>query len=231
MIKDKKLTINNWAEEDRPREKMLLKGVNSLSDAELLAILIASGNRDETAVELSQRILQYYENNLNLLGKCTIKELCDFKGIGDAKAITIIAALELGRRRNQSSVIERRQILASKDVYEYFHPLIGDLPHEELWIILLSQSNKIINKRKISQGGIAETSADIRLILKYALEDLATGIILCHNHPSGLEKPSSSDNALTRKLQDSCKVMNIRFIDHVIISDNKYYSYADEGRI
>jgi DNA repair protein RadC len=227
-----KLTIKDWAVEDRPREKMLRKGVSALSDAELLAILIGSGNSKESAVQLSQRILHFADNNLNRLGKFTIKELTnEFKGIGEAKAVTIAAALELGRRRNDSEHPRQEKILCSNDAYLLFKPLLCDLHHEELWIALISRSGKVIEKMKVSQGGVNETSADIRLIMKAAINALASGIILCHNHPSGNLFPSHNDNTLTTRIQNAAKLMDIKILDHIIIADNRYYSYGDEGKI
>ncbi len=227
-----KLSIKEWALEDRPREKMLRKGVSSLSDAELLAILIGSGNRTESAVQLSQRILYSVDNNLNVLGKISVKDLSKrFKGIGEAKSITIAAALELGRRRTASERPELYTIRSSKDAHLLFYPLLCDLHHEELWIALISQAGKVTEKVKISQGGTSETTADLRLILRSAINSLASGIILCHNHPSGNIVPSPQDDSLTRRLQNAAKLMDIKLLDHIIISDNKYYSYADEGRI
>jgi DNA repair protein RadC len=227
-----KLPIKNWAEEDRPREKMLYKGIPALSDAELLAIILGSGNTCESAVELSQRILHSVDNNLNTLGKLTIKELTSgFKGIGQAKAVSIVAALELGKRRNSADIPQRNHIRSSKDAYLLLHPVLCDLPHEELWLTLMNRAGKVIEKIKISQGGTTETSADIRLILKAAITGLASGIILFHNHPSGNPAPSTQDDSLTQRLQESAKLMSISLLDHIIISDNRYYSYADEGRL
>lgn len=230
-MEKQKLKLNEWAEEDRPREKMLSKGVALLTNAELLAILIGSGNTEETAVELAQRILASCHNDLNELGKRTVRELCRFKGIGPAKAITIEAASELGKRRNLSAQPERKAIQSSIDIYTYFHPVLCDLPVEECWILLLNQGNKIINRIKISSGGITETAVDVRCILREALVSRATAIVLCHNHPSGLPHPSQNDDRLTAQLQKAGSFMNIRLLDHVIITDGKYYSYADEGRI
>lgn len=226
------MKIKEWAEEDRPREKMLLKGVASLSDAELLAILIGSGNNTETAVQLSQRILCSVDNNLNALGKISIKELVSgFKGIGKVKAITICAALELGKRRGASDLLQRAAVRTSREAYQLFHPLLSDLPHEELWVALTNRSSKVIEKVKISQGGISETSADLRLILKAAINALAAGIILCHNHPSGNIHPSRQDDQLTTRLQSAAKLIEINLIDHIVLTDGSYYSYADEGRL
>ena len=224
-----KLSIKDWALEDRPREKLVAKGLPSLSDAELIAILIGSGNREETAVELSKRILKSAQNNLNILGKLSLNDLQKFKGIGEAKAITIVAALELGRRRKLSEIIEKKIIQSSKDVFEFFHPILADLPHEEFWILFLNQSNKIIDKYRVSQGGIASTVIDVRLIMKAAIEKLASGIIVCHNHPSGNLKPSKSDIEITKKLREAGNIMDIKVLDHVIVTDEKYFSFGDEG--
>lgn len=226
-----KLNIKDWAEADRPREKMLSKGIDALTNAELLAILIGSGNAEETAVGLMQRILASVDNNLNELGKQSIQELCHFKGIGPAKAIAIAAALELGKRRKLAEIKDRKQITSSKDVYELFQPLMCDLPIEEFWTLYLNQSHKIIDQIRISTGGITETSADIRSILREALLKRATSIILCHNHPSGNPRPSTADNRLTESIRQASKVMNINLCDHLIVCESTYYSYADEGLI
>ncbi len=225
------LKIKDWAEEDRPREKLLLKGINSLSDAEILAILIGSGSKNETAVDLAKKILSRVNNNLHELGKLSINELIKNKGIGEAKAITIIAALEIGRRRKLSDILSRKQINKSRDVFEIFHPILSDLPHEEFWILLLNRSNKVISKIKISQGGITGTVIDIKMIIKNALEKLASSIILCHNHPSGNITASNADNDITNKLVEASKLFEIQVLDHIIIGDNKYYSYADDNKI
>ena len=227
----KKLKIKDWALEDRPREKLLTKGISSLSDAELIAILIGSGNKEVTAVELSMKILNSVNNNLNNLGKLTVEELKANKGIGEAKAISIVAALELGRRRKLADIVNKKKITGSKDVFEIFHPLLADLPHEEFWILLLNRSNRIIDKSKSSQGGISGTVIDVRMILKYAIEKLASAIILCHNHPSGNLKPSDADIKITNKLKDASKFMDIKMLDHIVIGDNSYYSFSDEGMI
>ncbi|WP_321438531.1 DNA repair protein RadC [uncultured Bacteroides sp.] len=226
-----KLTINQWAEEDRPREKMLEKGIGVLSDAELLAILIGSGNTEETAVELMRRVLASCNHNLNELGKRTVDDLCNFKGIGPAKAISIVAASELGKRRKLSELMERNQITCSTDVYNLMHPLMCDLSTEECWILLLNQSNKVIDKIKISSGGISETSVDVRCILREALIKRAVSIILCHNHPSGNARPSGEDDKLTNRVREAGNFMNINLADHLIVCDGRYYSYVDEGRI
>lgn len=231
MKEEKKLSIKSWAEEDRPREKMLLKGASALSDAELLAILIGSGNTRESAVQLAQRILHFVDNSLNHLGKITIKELMTIKGIGEAKGVTIMAALELGRRRGNCELPQRPSIRSSQDAFQLLYPLLCDLPHEELWIVLVNQAGKVVEKNKISQGGTADTSADLKLILKSAITGLASGIIMYHNHPSGNLNPSQHDDLLTQRLNDSARLMGISLLDHIIIADNRYYSYADEGRL
>lgn len=224
-------TIKSWAEEDRPREKLLSKGKSSLSDAELIAILIGSGSRNESAVSLSQRILKSVDNNLNDLGKTTLNELMKFKGIGEAKAITIAAALELGRRRQLSDIKERPQIRSSKDAYHVLAPLIMDLPHEEFWILLLNRANKVIGRERVSLGGVAGTVVDAKIIFRKALEMLASGIILCHNHPSGNLNPSRADLEITKKLKRAGETLEINILDHLIIAENGYYSFADEGKL
>lgn len=229
MNEYKKLVIKEWAVEDRPREKLAKNGSRSLSDAELIAILIGSGNLDETAVELSRRILASVENNLNELGRKSIENLQQFKGIGEAKAITIIAALELGKRRKESDIKIKSKITGSKDVADYFQPMLGDLNHEEFWIMLLDRGNKIKESFRISQGGITGTVIDVRIILRTALEKQACSIILCHNHPSGTLQASDADLKITRKIIDAGKIMEIPVLDHVIIGNDKYYSFADEG--
>ena len=226
-----RLTITQWAEEDRPREKMMIHGASALSNAELLAILIGSGNTEDSAVELMRKVLADYHNNLSELGKASIDELCRFKGIGPAKALTILAASELGKRRKEEGVEERRAILSSKDVYECLYPLMCDLPTEECWVLLLNQANKVIDKVKISAGGLSATAVDVRCILREALLKRASAIALCHNHPSGSIRPSREDDLLTKQVAQASECMNIRFIDHVILTDGAFYSYADEGRI
>ena len=226
-----RLTITQWAEEDRPREKMMMHGASALSNAELLAILIGSGSAEESAVELTRKILNDYHNNLNELGKASIDELCRYKGIGLAKAISILAASELGKRRKEESVKERIAILSSKDVYECFYPMMCDLPTEECWVLLLNQASKIIDKTKISAGGLSATAVDVRCILREALLKRASAIVLCHNHPSGNIRPSKEDDLLTRHVAQASECMDIRLEDHIILTDGAFYSYADEGRI
>ncbi len=229
--KEKTLPIKSWAEEDRPREKMVLKGKANLSEAELLAILLGSGNNEETAVGLAQRILQHYDNNLNELGKVGISELTKFRGIGAVKAIGIIAALELGRRRQLSVIKDRSQIKSSSDVHQIFAPILQDLPHEEFWILLLNRSNKVLSRERISMGGVSGTVVDAKIIFKKALDQLASSIILCHNHPSGNLKPSQADLDITKKLKKAGEVLEISVLDHVIVSENGFYSFADEGML
>lgn len=221
--------INQWAEDDRPREKFLLKGKSSLSDSELLAILIGSGSRNESAVQLCQRILFSTNNNLNQLGKLSIQKLTEFKGIGEAKAIAIAAALELGRRRRSEDVEELKKITSSKAVFEIMQPIIGELPHEEFWILYLNNSNKVIHKAQLSKGGIVGTVVDVRIVFKVAFEQNATSIILAHNHPSGKLMASQSDIDITKKLKLAGEQLEILILDHIIITENGYYSFQDEG--
>ncbi len=227
----KKLSIKEWAVEDRPREKMLAKGTRSLSEAELIAILIGSGNLDESAVELSRRMLASVNNNLNELGKKSINDLRKFKGIGEVKAITIMSALELGRRRKESEPDEKLKINSSSDGARIFKPLLSDLPHEEFWVLLLNRNNLVIDKIMISSGGLSGTVIDVRIILKMALEKLACSIILCHNHPSGNLIPSQADKDITKKIKEAGKHMDIPVLDHLIIGNDAYFSFADEGLI
>jgi DNA repair protein RadC len=231
MKEYKSLGIKAWSVEDRPREKLINKGISSLSDAELIAILIGSGTKNESAVELSRKILFDVNNNLQELGKITINDLLRYNGIGEAKAVTIISALELGRRRKLSDTREKTKICSSNDVFDYFHPLVADLPYEEFWIMLLNRANRVIEVQKISQGGIAGTVTDVRIILKNSLEKLASSLVLCHNHPSGNLQPSESDAQITHKLREAAALMDIKVIDHLIIADNAFYSFADEGVI
>lgn len=226
------MNIKEWAPDDRPREKMLIKGIETLSNAELIAILIGSGTKEKTAVELAKEILQKNNNDLNRLGKLSAKELSNtHKGIGKVKAITILSALELGHRRNLGEAIRNFSVRSSSDVYQYFQPLLCDVNHEEFWVIYLNQSNKIIHRRQISKGGISETAVDIRLILKEAIEHFASGLILCHNHPSGNNTPSNADDIFTKKMKEAACLMDIRVLDHLIVCEDCYFSYADEGKM
>lgn len=224
-----KLTIRQLAEEDRPREKMMTKGSKALSDAELIAILIGSGNADESAVTLSQRMLASCSGDLNSLGKWGLENFCTFKGMGPAKSLTVMAALELGRRRKLQERKERTRITSSVDIYELFHPLMADLPTEEFWVLLLNRSNRVIDKVRISSGGIDQTTADVRTILREALLARATQIVLVHNHPSGNIHPSQEDKRITERIKGAGHLMNISVIDHVIVTDGAYYSFNDEG--
>lgn len=227
--KNQYFSIKSWNEDDRPREKLLLKGRLALSDAELMAILISSGSRNESAVSLSKRILSSVANNLNEVSKLSFHTLKSFKGIGEAKAISIIAALELGRRRRVSEVLEKTKINSSTSVFNLMQPLIGSLPHEEFWTIYLNNSNKILQTTQLSKGGITGTIVDIRLALKKALELGAVAIILSHNHPSGTLKPSEADIALTKKISTACQTLDIKVLDHVIITEKSYFSFADQN--
>jgi len=221
--------INQWAEDDRPREKMLLKGKSVLSDSELLAILISSGSRNESAVQLCQRILASVSNNLNQLSKLSILQLMEFKGIGEAKAIAIVAALELGRRRRSEDAAEFQKITSSKAVFEIMQPIIGELHHEEFWVLYLNNSNKVLHKSQLSKGGMTGTIVDTRIIFKTALEYNATSLILTHNHPSGKLLASDADREITKKLKLAGQQMDIMVLDHVIITENGFYSFNDEG--
>ena len=225
------LKIKDWALEDRPREKLLYKGISSLSDAELLAILIGSGSNDKSAVDLAREILNIASNNLNRLGKLDVHDLVKLKGIGTAKAINIMAALELGRRRKSAEIMESPKIRSSNDVYSIFNPLLADLAHEEFWLLYLNRSNKILSRHKLSQGGISGTITDVRLIIKKAIELLASSIIICHNHPSGNLDPSEADTRITQKIKEAAGYFDISLLDHIIVTDNGYYSYADNGAL
>ncbi|HLU81148.1 MAG TPA: DNA repair protein RadC [Flavobacteriaceae bacterium] len=231
LEKSVSFSIKNWAESDRPREKLLQKGETSLSDAELIAILIGSGNSSESAVQLAKRILAGSENNLNALGKLSVKQLMKFKGIGEAKAITIIAAMELGRRRRAEEAVKKKKIDSSLAAFELMQPVIGDLLHEEFWIIYLNNSHKIIQKFQVSKGGITSTVVDVRIVMKNALENGATALILAHNHPSGTLKPSHQDKEITQKLIKAGNSLDIKVLDHLIITQKSYFSFADEGMI
>ena len=224
-----KLTINNWAGEDRPREKMASLGAEALSNAELLAILIGSGSTKESAVDLMKRVLADSKNNLNTLGKMSIHELCQYNGIGEAKAITILAACELGKRRQMESPEERPDLGTATRLYNYMHPIMQDLDVEEFWVLLLNQHYRLIKKVRISHGGITETAVDIRIIMKEAVLANTTILAVCHNHPSGNLKPSRQDDELTKSIKRACELMHIHFLDHVIITDGQYYSYHESG--
>ncbi|MFQ6601523.1 RadC family protein [Flavobacterium sp. C3NV] len=220
--------ISDWSEEDRPREKLMLKGKEALSNAELIAILIGSGSRNESAVALSKRILSSVDS-LNALGKMSVSQLINFKGIGEAKAITIIAALELGRRRRAEDAVDLIKVTSSKKIFEMMQPIIGELAHEEFWVLFLNNSNKIISKSQLSKGGMTGTIVDVRLVFKLALENGATGLILCHNHPSGNLEPSKADKEITKKLKAAGESLDVKVLDHLIITETKYYSFVDEG--
>ena len=222
-------SIKNWADDDRPREKLVQKGSFVLSDAELIAILIGSGSRDESAVELSKRILASVNHNLNELGNLSVNQLMRFKGIGEAKAVTIAAALEMGRRRRMEAASKIIKIKSSHDVFELLYPLIGELQHEEFWIVYLNNSNKVVHKAQLSKGGITGTLVDVRLVLKQALELGAVGIILAHNHPSGTLQPSTADKQITEKLKVASEALDIKILDHLILARHQYLSFADKG--
>ena len=222
-------TIKSWAEEDRPREKLMLRGKSALSDAELLGILIGSGNNEDNAVQLSEKILASVDKNLTELGKRSVVDLQKFKGIGEAKAITIVAALELGRRRQFSDSTQRTQIKTARDAYEYILPELIDLNHEEFWIIILNRANNIISKLCISRGGVSGTVVDAKQVFKAAIDKLASSIVLIHNHPSGNLKPSPQDIELTKKLKKAGEVLDVTVIDHLIVTNGGFYSFAEEG--
>ncbi len=230
-MKEDRLTIAHWSEDDQPREKLRDKGPDTLSNAELLAILIGSGTPGTSAVELMQTVLNSCKNNLNTLGKMSIRDLCAFKGIGEAKAITILAACELGKRRQMESPEERPDLGTATRIYNYMHPVLQDEDVEEFWILLMNQNHRLIKKIRIARGGISEVSVDVRIIIKEAVLANATILAVCHNHPSGSLKPSSMDNDLTYSLQNVCRLMRIHLLDHVIITDGAYYSYHEEGLV
>lgn len=224
-----KLTIKSWALDDRPREKLLAKGKAALSDAELIAILIGSGNRNESAVALSKRILRAVNGNINELAKLSVEKLTEFNGIGEAKAIAIITALELGKRRQLEVALEKPKIGSSKNVANLMQPIIGDLEHEEFWVLFLSNSNKVLAKSQVSKGGLTATIVDVRLLFKRALELASVAIIVCHNHPSGKLQPSVADKSLTAKIKQAGNTLDIKLLDHLIITEKAYFSFADEG--
>jgi DNA repair protein RadC len=226
-----KLSINQWAEEDRPREKLMRLGASALSDAELLAILVGSGSMKEDALTLMKRILADCNNNLNSLGKMTLRQLCEYNGVGEAKAITILAACELGKRRQMESPEERPDLGTATRIYNHMHPMMQDLDVEEFWLLLMNQNYRLIKKVRISHGGITEVAVDIRIIMREAVLANATIMAVCHNHPSGSLRPSQQDNQLTNNLKSACDVMRIHFLDHVIITDGHYFSYHESGRL
>lgn len=226
-----KLNINQWAEEDRPREKMERQGAQALTDAELLAILVGSGSPQEDAVSLMKRILADCNNNLNTLGKLTIRDLCLYNGVGPAKAITILAACELGKRRQMDKPEERPDLGTATKIYNHMHPVLQDCDVEEFWLLLMNQNQRLIKKLRISHGGITETAVDIRIIMREAVLANATILAVCHNHPSGNLRPSTHDNDLTVQIQRACKLMRIHFMDHVILTDGSYFSYQETGRL
>jgi DNA repair protein RadC len=229
MEPQKPFSIKCWSPEDRPREKLILKGKGALSDAELIAILLGTGSQSLSAVDLGKQILLSVDNNLNALGGMTIRDLTRIKGIGEAKAISIVAALELGRRRKELSPEEKPKITGSKDAYELLKAELTDLSHEEFWVLLLNRANRLIRKQRVSQGGVAGTVADPRIIFKMAVDDLASGIIVAHNHPSGNLSASQADVALTQRLKDGGKLLEIQVLDHLILAGHNYFSFADEG--
>ena len=223
------MSIKSWSQDDQPREKLRDKGRNSLSNAELVAILIGSGSKNESAVDLSKRILSSVDNNLISLGKLSLKQLMKFKGIGEAKAITIAAALEMGRRRGVEGEIVLDKIESSKSVFRIMQPLIGDLGHEEFWIIYLNNSNKVLRKQQLSRGGMTGTLVDVRIVMKQALEEGATSIILAHNHPSGTLRASQADKSITQKMKAAGELLDVKVLDHLIVTEHAYFSFADEG--
>lgn len=226
-----KLNINQWAEDDRPREKFMRNGAKNLSNAELLAILIGSGSTDESAVELMKRILGDCNNNLNTLGKKTIHELTQYKGMGPAKAVTVLAACELGKRRQAEGVEPRPRLDSADAIYSHMHTKMQDLDVEEAWVLLMNQNFRLIKEECISHGGISETAVDIRIIIREAILHNATVIALCHNHPSNNTTPSADDDRLTQRLKKACETMRIHMADHIIVTDGRYYSYCEEGRL
>lgn len=226
-----KLNINQWATEDRPRERLMRHGAETLTSAELLAILIGSGSTRESAVDLMKRILKDCNNNLNTLGKKSIRELTGYNGVGEAKAVSILAACELGKRRQMEEAEQRRDLGSAAHIYDYMRPRMQDLDVEEAWALLMNQSYKLIKAERISHGGISETAVDVRVIMREALLNNATTMALCHNHPSDNPTPSAEDDRLTQSLKRACETMRIHLVDHVIVTDGRYYSYCDEGRM
>jgi DNA repair protein RadC len=226
-----KKSIREWSEDDRPREKLIKKGTAALSDAELIAILLGSGSAKQSAVELARDILASGKNNINTLGKKSLKELMQFKGVGEAKAVSIVAALELGKRRKLEEVVTKRSIATSADAFEYYQPLLGDLKHEEFHVLFLTRANTFIDSVCISSGGTVGTVMDIKILMKHALDKLAQSVIVAHNHPSGNNQPSTQDEQITRKIKDACALFEIALLDHIIIADKSYFSFADAGMI
>lgn len=229
---ERRSSIREWSNDDRPREKMIQNGAHALSNAELLAILIGTGTKKESAVDLAKRILNAAENNLNELGKFSIDSMCkQFHGVGPAKAVIVAAALEIGKRRRSSEIIKRVQIKNSREIYELFHASLVDLDHEECWILLMNNQHRVLDRIRISHGGVSETTVDPKIVLKHAVEKLASSLVLCHNHPSGNPFPSSCDDRITQKLKQACQSFDIQLTDHIVFSENGYYSYADEGKL
>ncbi|OPZ99052.1 MAG: hypothetical protein BWY72_00535 [Bacteroidetes bacterium ADurb.Bin416] len=227
-----RFSIKEWALEDRPREKLLSQGAGNLSNAELIAILLGSGSRSESALDLAKRILLAANNNLNELGKLSLNTLSgNFKGVGPVKAVVLSAALELGRRRRSADILPKHQIHNSRDIYTLFHPKLADLSHEECWVLLMNNQHRIIDNIRISHGGVSETTVDPKIVLKHALDKLASSIVICHNHPSGNPRPSTADDKITQKLKLACNNLDIQLTDHIIVSEGLYYSYADEGKL
>ncbi len=229
-MKDKK-SIKEWSEDDRPREKLLKKGTEALSDAELIAILLGSGSLSQSAVELARDILDSCNNNINTLGKKSLTELTKFKGVGEAKAVSIVAALELGKRRKLEDAAKQKKISSSQTAFDYFQPLMGDLNHEEFHVMFLNRANIIIDSIRVSAGGTTGTVMDVKIIIRHALDRLAQGIIVAHNHPSGNRQPSGADSAITKKIKEAAALMDISLLDHIIVAGNEFYSFADEGMI
>jgi len=227
--KSTSFSIKHWSDDDKPREKLVHKGRAVLSDAELIAILIGSGSRSESAVELAKRILASVDNNLNELGKLSIKQLMVFKGIGEAKAVTIAAAMEMGRRRRGEDALKITKIGSSTDAFELLQPIMGELEHEEFWVLYLNNSNKVLHKAQLSKGGITGTLVDVRILMKQSLELGAVGLILAHNHPSGTLKPSTADKQITQKIKRASESLDIKVLDHLIITQKAYFSFADNN--
>ena len=231
VIKKDTFPIKSWNKDDRPREKLLLKGKDSLSNAELIAILIGSGSKNESALDLARRMLNFTNNNLNAFSKLEVKDLINFNGIGEAKAVTIITALELARRSRLEEALVQNKITSSRMVYELMQPIIGELKHEEFWVVYLNNSNKVLQKLQLSKGGLTGTLVDVRILFKKGIELMATGVILCHNHPSGKLTPSVADKKLTKKIDEAGRALDIKVLDHLIITEKDYFSFADRNLI